>query len=101
MGVNSSCLVEKLSHDFAGTRVAALAELCGMSEVYFRKLFRSRFGVSPKEFTIQRRIEYAKQLLVSGEFTVAMVASMCGYAEPCHFSREFIKRVGCAPKDYC
>jgi len=93
--------IERLSHGFAGCSVAALAELCGMSEVYFRKLFHSRFGVSPKEYMIQKRIEYAKQLLVSGEFSVAMVASMCGYAEPCHFSREFTKRVGCAPKDYC
>jgi AraC-like DNA-binding protein len=71
-----------------------------VSEVYLRKIFEKKFGVSPKEYMISLRMEYAKQLLSSGEVGVAEVAQMCGYAEPCHFSREFKKRFGISPKNY-
>lgn len=80
--------------------VSHLAALCGVSEVYFRRLFLNAFGTSPKEYIIQKRIEYAKTLLSSGDFSVSEVASLCGYAEPCHFSREFSKRVGMRPSQY-
>ena len=80
--------------------VARLSELCGMSEVYFRRLFLSFFGVSPKEYIIQKRIDYAKSLLRSGNFSVSKAAELCGYSEPCHFSREFAKRVGIPPSKY-
>jgi len=80
--------------------VSYLSGLCGISEVYFRKLFLNAFGVSPKEYIIRKRIEYAKSLLSSGDFSVSQVGLLCGYAEPCHFSREFSKRVGIAPSGY-
>lgn len=80
--------------------VTYLSELCGMSEVYFRRIFASRFGVSPKEYMIRKRIDYAKQLLSSEQFSVTEVAELCGYSEPCHFSREFSKRVGVPPVEY-
>ena len=80
--------------------VAELSELCGVSEVYFRKMFQDRFGISPKEYLIRMRIEYAKSLLLSEQFSVSEVAALCGYSEPCHFSREFSKRVGVTPSQF-
>ena len=80
--------------------VSYLATLCGMSEVYFRRLFRGLYGVSPKEYIIARRMEYAKTLLRSESFSVAEIASLCGYAEPCHFSREFVRRMGVSPSRF-
>jgi len=80
--------------------VEVLARACDMSQVYFRKLFKSRFGIAPKEYIIRKRLEYAKQLLLSGQFSVSQVADLCGYAEPCHFSREFTARFGIAPNKF-
>ena len=80
--------------------VPYLANLCGISDAYFRRLFFNQFGISPKEYIIQKRIEYAKTLLLSGLFSISEIAVMCGYAEPCHFSREFSKRVGVSPSQY-
>ena len=80
--------------------VKVLAELCNMSENYFRRLFNEQFGISPKEYVIRRKIDYAKKLLGSGQFAVFEAAQMCGYFEPCHFSREFTKRVGVSPSKY-
>ena len=78
--------------------VAYLSDVCGVSEAYFRRLFNEKFGISPREYIIKKRIDYAKTLLSSGQFAVSEVASICGYKEPCHFSREFVKMVGVPPK---
>ncbi len=80
--------------------VSYLASLCRVSEVYFRRLFLNTFGVGPKEYIIQKRMDYAKILLRSGDFSIAEAALMCGYVEPCHFSREFSRRVGMMPSRY-
>lgn len=95
--------IQKIEQDFNQNEVtvAYLASLSGVSEAYFRRLFNEKYGVSPREFIIQKRIEYAKKLLKSGQFSVGEVSSLCGYAESCHFSREFLKRVGVPPKDFC
>ena len=94
--------IEKIRECFASgdLSVSYLAGLCNISEVYFRKIFFGCFGKSPKEYIIQKRIEYAKNLLRSGDFSVSEVALMCGYAEPCHFSKEFSKYVGISPSKY-
>ena len=94
--------VEIMDHNFTehDLSVASLAALCGISEVYFRRLFLNSFGVSPKEYIIRKRIEFAKSLLKSGSFPISEIASLCGYSEPCHFSREFSKRVGVSPRGY-
>lgn len=94
--------LERLDDGFtdSGLTVAELAQLCGMSQVYFRRIFQNRFGISPREYLIRKRLEYARQLLLSGQFTVGEVASLCGYSEPCHFSREFSARVGVSPSQY-
>lgn len=80
--------------------VEELSGICGISVAYFRRIFTEKFGVSPKEYIINRRIAYAKKLLLSKQFSVSEVAEMCGYYEPCHFSREFSKRIGVSPNKY-
>ena len=94
--------VEKIQQEFAQNEltVATLASLCNISEAYFRRIFLNEFGTSPKEYMIGLRINYAKQLLESGDFTVSQASHLCGYAEPCHFSREFSKHVGVPPSEY-
>lgn len=94
--------VELINSSFTSRDISVsyLASLCGVSEVYFRRLFLNAFGISPKEYVIQKRIEYAKDLILSGKFSVSEISRMCGYTEPCHFSREFSKRVGTPPNQY-
>lgn len=94
--------VEELERNFTSNEltVARLSKLCGMSEVYFRKIFVNNFGMSPKEYMIRKRMECARQLLLAGEFEISGIAAYCGYSDPSHFSREFKKRYGVAPKNY-
>ena len=80
--------------------VSGLAQLCGISEAYFRRIFLEIFSVSPKEYIITRRIEYAKLLLADNQFSISQIAELCGYAEPCYFSREFSRICKMSPKAY-
>lgn len=80
--------------------IRSLAASCGISEVYLRRLFLDRYGTSPKEYMINLRMEYAKRLLQSGQFSVSEVAEMCGYGDLSHFSREYSRRIGLSPKAY-
>lgn len=82
-----------------GLSVKDLAQKCGISENYLRILFLERFHMGPKEYILQMRMEQAKKLLLQ-KIPVNKVAVQCGYAEACHFSREFTKRVGMSPKAY-
>ena len=80
--------------------VSALAEECGLSPAYLRRLFVERFSLSPQAYLVRLRMEQACRLLRSGFFSVGEVGRMCGYNEPCHFSREFSRYMGVSPKDY-
>lgn len=80
--------------------VNSLAKICGISEAYFRRIFLQFFSVSPKEYIVKRRIEYAKLLLLDNQFSIGQVAELCGYSEPCHFSREFSRICKMSPKSY-
>ena len=77
--------------------VEALAALCGISVTYFRRLFHQLHGMSPKEYICSLRIEHARTLLKSQQFTIAQIAELSGFGDPCYFSREFRKRVGETP----
>ena len=94
--------LSRMEDDFTDRElsVSSLASLCGVSEVYFRRLFQNHFGVSPKEYLIEKRLHYAAQLLATHQFSIGDVAQMCGYSEVCHFSREFSKRMGVPPSEY-
>lgn len=94
--------IDTINSDFTKNDLSVkdLADICGISEAYFHRIFTEKFGISPKEYIINRRIEYAKKLLLSKQFSVGEIAEMCGYSEPCHFSREFSKRTGVSPNKY-
>ena len=94
--------VETINRDFAkkNLSVKELAALCGISEAYFRRIFADKFTVSPKQYIIHLRTEYAKELLQSGQFSVQEIALMCGYTEACHFSREFRRNCGQSPSHF-
>ena len=77
-----------------------LAAASGISESYLKQLFGERFGVSPKKYIIQMKINYAAELLSLGEYGVATVATMSGYSDLGLFSRQFTKYMGISPSGF-
>ena len=77
-----------------------LAAICNVSEVYFRKTFKKKYGVSPKQYILNLRIAKAKELLSDGMCAVGRVAELCGFSSTYHFSRSFKAITGRVPSDY-
>lgn len=76
------------------------AEKSYISDTYFRKLFKKKFSISPKQYVIQHRIKYAASLIIAGYYTLQEISELCGYTDYKHFSVEFKKVTGVSPSKY-
>ena len=74
------------------------AELCGMSEVNFRRLFKEYTGKSPIDYRNDLRLLNAKNKLMSGEYNVSEAAEECGFSNLSFFIRLYKKKYGYTPK---
>ncbi len=77
-----------------------LAELCNISEVHFRKLFKDSLGITPKQYILDARILKAKQLLTDGILKISAVSEKCGFSSQYHFCRIFKLKTGTTPTEY-
>ena len=80
--------------------VAKLAEICGIGESYFLRLFKEKFGMPPKKYIVQLRINHASELLRHGEYSVTRVAEMAGFSDIYFFSRQFKEYTGITPSEF-
>jgi AraC-like DNA-binding protein len=74
-----------------------LAERCGYSIGYFRRVFTAAIGMSPMQYIIDRRMKRAASMLRSGYFTLAEVAAEAGFANVYYFSTAFKRHFGVPP----
>ena len=73
------------------------------SQNHLRRLFKQEVGCSPLAYLLTLRVDYAKELIRQNqnrEVTMAQIAVMCGFHDPCYFSRIFKKRTGVSPAQY-
>ena len=80
--------------------MSVLAELCGMSEVSFRKIFTNAMGITPLKYINHLKIASAKELLLSKSCTISKVAELSGFHCDSYFSREFKKHTSMSPIEY-
>lgn len=94
--------LEFINANYTGGDISlgVLAQLCGVSQPYLRKLFHGAFSVPPAVYIRNMRLKYAKELLQSGEYSVTDVAALSGFNDTAYFSREFKKATGVAPNQY-
>ena len=76
-----------------------LAAMCRLSETHFRRLFMRVFGCSPGQYRLQKRLLRAKDLLLSGEYSVAEAAKAAGFDDPNYFGRVFRAHMGMTPSE--
>lgn len=91
--IEENCLKKSFSLQTA-------AEKSYISETYFRKLFKQKFGISPKQYVINYRIRYAASLIIAGYYRLQEISERCGYNDYKHFSVEFKKTMGVSPSEY-
>lgn len=80
--------------------VSAAARQSFMSEVYFRRLFKAEFGISPQKYVISLRIQRAISLMAAGYYSLKEIAFACGYGDYKYFCTEFKRLKGISPSKY-
>ncbi len=80
--------------------VAELAQVVGMSQYYFSKLFKLSTGTTPHQFVMRQRVERAQELLRESRTPLAEVATHVGFETQSHFTSVFRRLCGATPKHY-
>ena len=65
-----------------------------VSRTYFNRMFRRLHGITPVEYINRQRVEKAKQILKSGNYTNEETASLCGFRDVKYFYAVFRKYTG-------
>ncbi|MBE7012127.1 MAG: helix-turn-helix transcriptional regulator [Ruminococcaceae bacterium] len=77
-----------------------MAKFAHLSPSRFCQLYTNFFNISPKKDLQNIRIEHAKTLLSTGNYSVKEIAEMIGYDTEYYFIRKFKKTIGVTPGFY-
>lgn len=94
------CLTFIAAHLQDDLSLERLASRAMMSTYYFAKQFKRHTGTSPYQFILRARIERAKFLLHSTDFSITYISADCGFQDPSTFCAAFRRIVGSSPTDY-
>jgi len=93
--------VRRIHDDYASDlEIGELAKLAGLSHSQFVRRFKATLGVSPKEYLVRVRVRNACRLLEKTDWTVARIATQCGFYDHSHFSHAFRRQTGLSPTGY-
>ena len=80
--------------------IAFMADVCGVSESHFMKIFKDVTKQSFNEFLINYRLEVAAKQLKEGKMKVIDIANACGFNNHSYFTRVFLRKYGMTPINY-
>jgi AraC family transcriptional regulator len=77
--------------------VADLSGAVGLSVPHFARAFGLSFGKPPHLYVIQRRLDRARQLMLTSDMALSELAVACGFNDQPHFCRLFRRHTGRTP----
>ena len=91
-----------MEHSFSDPTlgIASLAAGAGMSEVYFRTVFRSQYGASPMQHLMALRIGHSVELMRDPLLSLSECAERSGFSSLTYFCRIFKRKMGISPAKY-
>ena len=87
-------------HYYENINVSELAEIYYLNDTYLSTLFKEKTGWTLKSYLESVRIEKAKSMLKSRDYTIAYVASAVGYTDPNYFSKVFKRYTDLTPRQF-
>lgn len=64
---------------------------------YFTRRFRETYGIPPRAWLLEQRLQAAAMMLTEGSEDAAVIAKRIGFSDPRRFSRRFRQRFGHPP----
>ena len=80
--------------------VEELSERLGVSKSHLVRTFTAAIGVPPGKYLTTVRVEAAQRLLLHREYTLDVVASLCGFSGANYLCRVFKKETGQSPAQW-
>lgn len=77
--------------------LASIAAQVGLNDFKLKKYFKIVFDTTVFNYLTQIRMEYAKQLIIEKEYSIALASEELGYKNPQHFTVAFKKEFGYLP----
>ena len=77
-----------------------LCSVAGVSQQHLCRLFRTALGSRPMEYVAKRRIQTAKELLNSTEYSVDEIAERVGFCSGSYFCKLFKRYEGMTPTEF-
>ena len=68
-----------------------LAQECRLSVTHFAKAFARSTGISPHRWLMRRRVDVAKDLMLTTDSSLVEISLKCGFSDQSHFTRVFAK----------
>lgn len=83
-----------------GFKAQDIADLIGLSEFYFIRLYKAAFGITLRQHVIALRLDFARHSLEAPESSITDISFQAGYGNPSAFIHAFSKRFGQSPSQY-
>lgn len=80
--------------------ISDIASKSGISEDYFRKIFKDLYGITPVKYITDIRLGYAKELLNYTNLNISGISKAAGYENEVYFHRLFKNYFGITPAQY-
>lgn len=80
--------------------IAEIASTVGVHPLHLARTFRVFFNCSPGEYLRKCRTDFASNLLLNSNKTLAEIALMSGFSDQSQFTQSFKQAVGTTPKKF-
>jgi AraC family transcriptional regulator len=88
------------AHIMEDISLEEMANLAGLSQSQFARLFKISTSMPPSKWFLDARIKRAQEMLLLGNDSIASIAIQTGFADQSHFTKTFRRATGASPKDW-
>jgi AraC-like DNA-binding protein len=77
--------------------ITDVASSANMSEFHFYRVFRQAYNITPYQYMLSKRLEYAIFLLKENQHSFSSIASLCGFPNLSTFSKAVKRKYDVPP----
>lgn len=92
--------IKFLDQNYASATISQLAEYTGLSRRYLSQIFKDKMCMSPQEYLMNVRMEKARGMLETTEYSIKSIAENLGYENGLSFSKVFKRQFRISPEKY-